>query len=327
MSNTTVKAIRIHQTGGPDAMRWEDVAVGAPGAGEVCLRHTAVGLNYIDVQQRSGGYPMKDLPVVLGMEGAGVIEEVGPGVTGFVAGDRVSYCMERGSYSERRVIGAKCLIKLDDKTTEEIAAAATLQGLTAHYLVRDLYKVKPGDVALVHAAAGGVGLLVCQWAKHLGATVIGTVGTREKAALAQTYGCDHPILYREVDFGEAVLELTDGKGVNVVYDSVGKDTFDRGIDILAERGWMVSFGQSSGPAPALNTARLAMKAQHVTRGGLYYFVKDPEVRARNAAELFGLIADGVLKVEINQRYQLSDAAQAHTDLEARRTTGSTILTP
>ncbi len=327
MNETTVKAIRIHQTGGPNVMRWEEVSVGDPGTGEVRLRHTAVGLNYIDVQQRSGGYPTKDFPVVLGMEGAGVVEEVGPDVIDLAVGDRVSYCMHRGSYAEQRLIDASHLIKLDDRTTDEVAAASTLQGLTAHYLVRDLYKVKPGDTALVHAAAGGVGLLVCQWAKHLGATVIGTVGTREKAALAQAHGCDHPILYREVDFGEAVRELTEGKGVNVIYDSVGKDTFDNGIDVLADRGWMVSFGQSSGPAPALNTARLAMKAQNVTRGGLYYFVKDPEARTRNAAELFGLIADGVLKVEINQRYPLSDAAQAHTDLEARKTTGSTILTP
>ena len=327
MSETTVKAIRIHQTGGPDVMRWEDVSVGEPGTGEVRLRHTAVGLNYIDVQQRSGGYPMKDLPVVLGMEGAGVIEELGPDVVGLTVGDRVSYCMQRGSYAEQRVIDAGHLIKLDDHTTDEVAAAATLQGLTAHYLVRDLYQVKPGNVVLVHAAAGGVGLLICQWAKHLGATVLGTVGTKDKAALAQAHGCDHPIRYREVEFSEAVLQLTDGRGVDVVYDSVGKDTFDRGIDLLAERGCMVSFGQSSGPAPALNTARLAMKAQTVTRGGLHYFVKDPEVRARNAAELFGLIADGVLQVEINQRHKLRDAARAHTDLEARRTTGSTVLMP
>lgn len=327
MGETTVKAIRIHATGGPDAMRWEDVSVGAPGVGQVRLRHTAVGLNYIDVQHRSGGYPMNDLPVVLGMEGAGVIEEIGADVTGFDVGARVSYCMERGSYSEQRVIAANRLIELDDQTSDEVAAASTLQGLTAHYLVRELYPVKPGDTVLVQAAAGGVGLLVCQWAKHLGATVIGTVGTAEKAVLARSHGCDHPILYREVDFGEAVLELTGGKGVNVVYDSVGKDTFDKGIDILAERGWMVAYGGSSGPTPLLNTSRLAMKAQNVTRGGLYYFVRDPEIRARNAAELFGLIADGILKVEINQRYKLSDAAQAHTDLEARKTTGSTILMP
>ncbi|MDE0206360.1 MAG: quinone oxidoreductase, partial [Candidatus Tectomicrobia bacterium] len=261
MAERTVKAIRIHETGEPGVMRWEDVSVGDPGTGEVRLRHTAVGLNYIDIQQRSGGYPMHDLPCVLGMEGAGVIDAVGPEVAGFAAGDRVSYCMVRGSYSEQRVIGANHLIKLDDATTEEVAAAATLQGLTAHYLVRDLYKVKPGDTALVHAAAGGMGLLLCQWAKHLGATVIGTVGSAEKAALAQAHGCDHPILYREVDFGEAVLDLTQGKGANVIYDAVGKDTFDKGIDVLAERGWMVSYGQSSGPTPLLNVARLAMKAQ------------------------------------------------------------------
>ena len=327
MEQHTVKAIRIHETGGPEVMRWEDVTVGAPQAGQVRLRHTAVGLNFIDIQQRSGGYPLKDLPLVLGMEGAGVIEAVGPGVTGFKAGDRVSYCMERGSYCEQRVIDAKWLIKLDDRTSDQIAAAATLQGLTAHYLVRELYKVKRGDTVLIQAAAGGVGLLLCQWAKHLGATVIGTVGSKEKAALARSHGCDHPILYREVDFGEAVLDLTHGKGVNVVYDAVGKDTFDKGIDVLTERGWMVSYGQSSGPVPLLNTARLSMKALNVTRGGLLFFVKDPQMRARNAAELFGLIADGVLKVEINQRYDLSDAAQAHADLQARKTTGSTILMP
>jgi NADPH2:quinone reductase len=327
MDEMTVKAIRIHETGGPDAMRWEDVSVGDPAAGQVRLRHTAVGLNYIDIQQRAGGYPLKDLPVVLGMEGAGVIEAVGPDVAGFDAGDHVSYCMERGSYSEQRVIGANWLIKLKEHTTDEVAAASTLQGLTAQYLVRQLYPVKPGDTVLVQAAAGGVGLLLCQWAKHLGATVIGTVGTEDKAALARSHGCDHTILYREVDFGEAVLDLTQGKGVNVIYDAVGKDTFDKGINVLAERGWMVSYGQSSGPTPLLNTSRLAPKALNVTRGGLLYFVKNPEIRARNAAELFGLIADGVLKVEINQRYKLSDAARAHTDLEARKTTGSTILMP
>jgi len=327
MDDTTVKAIRIHQTGAPDVMRWEDVSVGVPGPGEVRLRHTAVGLNYIDIQQRSGGYPLNDFPTILGMEGAGVIEAVGPDVAGFDVGDRVSYCMNRGSYSEQRVIGANWLIKLDDRIADEIAAASTLQGLTAHYLVRELYPVKAGDTVLVHAAAGGVGLLLCQWAKHLGATVIGTVGSAGKAALARAHGCDHPILYREVDFGDAVRDLTGGKGVNVVYDSVGKDTFDKGIDVLAERGWMVAFGQSSGPTPPLNTSRLAMKALNVTRGGLFYFVKDAGMRARNAAELFGLIADGTLKVEINQRYRLSDAARAHADLEARKTTGSTILTP
>jgi len=323
----TVKAIRIHETGGPEVMRWEDVEVGLPGRGEVRLRHTAVGLNYIDVNHRSGSYPLQALPAVIGMEGAGVIETLGEGVAGFAEGDRVSYCMVLGSYSQARVINADQLIKLDDDTPEEIAAAATLQGLTAHYLVRELYPVREGDTVLVQAAAGGVGLLLCQWAKHLGASVLGTVGTKEKAALAAAHGCDHTILYRETDFGEAVLELTNGRGVNVIYDAVGKDTFDKGLDVLAERGWMVSYGQTSGPVPPVETVRLAPKGLNLTRGGLNLFVRDPEIRAENAAELFGLINDGVLKVEINQRYPLAEAATAHADLERRKTTGSTVLEP
>lgn len=323
----TVNAIRIHETGGPEVMRWEPVEVGDPGAGEVRVRHTAVGLNYIDVNQRSGAYPMPSLPVELGMEGAGVVEEVGPEVVGLAPGDRVSYCMVRGSYAEERIIAADRLIKLDDRTSDETAAAATLQGLTARYLVRELYPVKRGDTVLVHAAAGGVGLLLCQWAKHLGATVLGTVGTKEKAALALAHGCDHPILYREVDFGESVKELTGGKGVDAIFDAVGKDTFDKGLDVLAERGWMVSYGQSSGPVPPVDTLRLAPKALNLTRGGLNLFVRDPEYRARCADELFGLIADGVLKIEIAQRFPLSEAAKAHEALESRQTTGSTVLIP
>jgi NADPH2:quinone reductase len=321
----TVKAIRIHKTGGPEVMRWEDVEIGLPNSGEVRLRHSAVGLNYIDVGHRSGSYPLPALPAVIGMEGAGVIEALGKGVSGFAVGDRVSYCMVLGSYSLARIINADRLIKLDDDTSEETAAAATLQGLTAHYLVRELYPVREDDIVLVQAAAGGVGLLLCQWAKHLGATVLGTVGTKEKAALATAHGCDHPILYRETDFGEVVLELTKGRGVNVIYDAVGKDTFDKGLDVLAERGWMVSYGQSSGPPPPVEVARLGPKGLNLTRGGLNLFVRDPEIRARNAAELFGLINDGVLKVEINQRYPLAEAATAHADLEGRKTTGSTIL--
>lgn len=321
-----VKAIRIHETGGPEAMRWEDVEVADPGPGEVRLRHETVGLNYIDINQRAGAYPLKALPTVLGMEGAGVIEALGDGVSGgFAKGDRVSYCMALGSYAEERVIAARHLIKLGDATSTETAAAATLQGLTAQYLVRQLYPVQAGDYVLVQAAAGGVGLLLCQWAKHLGATVLGTVGTAEKAEVARAHGCDHPILYRETDFTEAVKEITGGKGVNVVYDAVGKDTFDKGIDSLGERGWMVTYGQSSGPVPPLETARLAPKALNVTRGGLNFFVKDPKQRAQNAAELFGLIESGALKVEINQRYPLAEAARAHTELEARMTTGSSVL--
>ena len=322
---TTVNAIRIHEHGGPEVMRWEPAEVGDPGSGEVRLRHTAVGLNYIDVNHRTGAYPLKDFPQTIGMEGAGVIEALGPDVSGFAVGDRVSYCMAIGSYSEARVIAADRLIKLADHTPDEIGAAATLQGLTAHYLLRELYPVQPGDTVLVQAAAGGVGLILCQWAKHLGATVLGTVGSQEKADLAAAHGCDHPILYRDVDFGEAVMDITGGQGVRVIYDAVGADTFDKGIDVLAERGWMVSYGQSSGPTPPLNTVRLAPKGLNVTRGGLNLFVRDPAYRAKNAAELFGLIADGTIKLEINQRYALKDAAQAHTDLEARKTTGSTVF--
>lgn len=321
----TVHAIRIHEQGGPEVMRWEDVTVGAPGPGEVRLRHTAVGLNYIDANQRSGAYPLQNLPVTLGMEGAGVIEALGEGVTGFKQGDRVSYCMVLGSYSEARTIAADRLIKLPEAISDETAAAVTLQGLTAHYLLRILYPVKKGDTVLVHAAAGGVGLLLCQWAKHLGATVLGTVGTEAKAALAAAHGCDHPLLYTKEDFGARAMEITGGRGVDAIFDAVGADTFDKGIDSLAERGWMVSYGQSSGPVPPLDTRRLAPKALNVTRGGLNLFVRDPESRGKNAAELFGLIEKGVLKVEINQRYALADAAKAHADLEGRKTTGSSIF--
>jgi NADPH2:quinone reductase len=235
--------------------------------------------------------------------------------------------MVLGAYSRERIIAAHRLIKLDARTSDETAAAATLCGLTAHYLVKELYPVKPGDTVLVQAAAGGVGLLLCQWAKYLGATVLGTVGTDEKAALAQAHGCDHPILYRQTDFAEAVMDLTAGQGVTVVYDAVGKDTYDKGLDVIAERGWMVGYGQASGPVPPLDTLRLAPKGINVTRGALNLFVRDTAYRAVSAAELFGLIADGVLKVEINQRYPLAEAWRAHADLEGRKTTGSTVLEP
>jgi NADPH2:quinone reductase len=308
-------------------MRWEDVSVGDPGAGEVRLRHTAVGLNYIDIQQRSGGYPMNDLPVALGMEGAGVIDAVGPDVAGFAAGDRVSYCMVRGSYSEQRLIGANHLIKLDDMTTEETAAASTLQGLTAHYLVRDLYKVKPGDTALVHAAAGGVGLIQCQWLKHLGATVIGTVGSEEKAALARAHGCDHPVLYRTEDFAERVMEITGGQGVPVVYDSIGADTLEGSLKSLARLGVLASFGNASGPITGFNLAQLAPKSAYITRPTLFGYNATRAELEDSAGALFEVVRAGAVRIEIHQTYPLADAAQAHRDLEARKTTGSTILTP
>jgi len=323
----TVKAVRIHEIGGPEVLRWEDVALGEPGAGEVHLRHTAIGLNFIDINHRNGAYRLECLPAVLGMEGAGVIEQVGETTDSFAVGDRVSYCMTLGAYAGERIIAADRLIKLDERTTDETAAAVTLRGLTAHYLVRELYPVQAGDTVLVHAAAGGVGLLLCQWAKHLGATVLGTVGTEDKAALAQAHGCDHPILYRHTDFAKAVMDLTDGMGVTVVYDAVGKDTYDKGLGVITERGWMVGYGQSSGPMPRLDTLRLAAKGINVTRGALELFVREPSYRAKSAAELFGLIADGVLKVEINQRYPLAETKRAHADLEGRKTTGSTVLEP
>jgi len=327
MTDTSTMAIRIHENGGPEVMRWEEAPLAAPGDGEVLLRHTFVGLNYVDVGMRAGTYPVKiPLPSVIGMEAAGVVEEVGPNVSGFAPGDRVSYCMTLGSYAERRTIPAHRLIKLDDRTPDEIAAASTLQGLTAHYLLHESYRLKAGDTALVHAAAGGMGLFLCQWAKHIGATVIGTVSTPEKAALAKAHGCDHPILYTETDFAEAVLELTGGEGVNVIYDAVGKDTFMKGLGVLAERGTLASYGYASGPVGPVDLLPLGGKALTIARGGLGVFIKDPEERARNAAQLFGLIADGTIRVEINQRYALSDAVQAHKDLEGRKTTGSTVFT-
>ncbi len=323
---TTTHAMLVHETGAPEIMRWEEIAVPDPGPGEVRLRQTAVGLNFIDVGHRDGGYKLAQLPAVIGVEGAGVVEALGDGVDGFAVGDRVSYCMVLGSYSEARTIAADRLIRLPDHISDEIAAASTLQGLTAHFLLHESYAVKAGDSVLIQAAAGGVGLLLCQWAKHLGATVFGTVGSDAKAAIARAHGCDHPIVYTSVDFQEAVAELTDGQGVNAVYDAVGKDTFEKGLSCLAERGHMVSYGHASGPPAPIDIALLAPRSLTITRGGLGLFVRDPAERARNAETLFGLIADGTIKVEINQRYPLAEAAQAHADLEGRRTTGSTVLT-
>ena len=327
MATTTTKAVRIHETGGPDVLRYEDVEVAEPGAGEVLLRHTAIGLNFIDISFRRGINPVRAFPLIIGMEAAGVVEAAGEGVTGFAPGDRVSHCMALGSYAERRVIAADRLIALPDAISDEVAAAVTLQGLTAQYLLRSSYAVQPGDTVLVQAAAGGMGLMLCQWANHLGATVIGTVGTDDKAEIARAHGCAHPVVYTRDDFVSAVKDITGGTGVAAVYDAVGKDTFSGGLDCLGVRGHMVSFGASSGAVPPLDIAVLGAKSLTVTRGALGVYVRDPDDRARRAAELFGLIADGALRVEINQRYALADAAKAHADLEGRRTTGSSILLP
>jgi NADPH:quinone reductase len=322
------KAHRIHQPGGPEAMLWEDVQVGAPGPGEARVRHTAVGLNFVDVYFRTGLYPLP-LPATLGMEGVGIVEEVGEGVADIQAGQRVAYAAPPlGSYSEARLIPAHRLIVLPGGIDDRQAAAMTLKGLTTHYLLRRTYRVKPGDTILVHAAAGGVGLILCQWAKHLGATVIGTVGTEEKAALARANGCDHPILYTRDDFLERVREITDGQGVPVVYDSVGQATFEKSIDCLAPLGMMVSFGNASGPVAPFEPGILATKGSlFFTRPSLPHYVAKREDLLSAAGELFDVVLGGQVKITINNTYALEDAPQAHRDLEARKTTGSTVLIP
>ncbi len=323
-----VKAIRIHETGGPDVMRWEDVEVPAPGAGEVLLRHTAVGLNYIDTYHRSGLYPMP-MPAGIGMEGAGVVEALGDGVADLAVGDRVAYAGGPiGSYAEQRVIPADRLVKVPDGIDDRTAAAMMLKGMTVEYLLRRTYKVQPGDTILFHAAAGGVGLIACAWAKHLGATVIGTVGSEEKAALARAHGCDHTVLYTSESFKDRVKEITGGKGVPVVYDSIGKSTFDDSLDCLSPRGLMVSFGNASGPVDAFNLGILSQKGSlYVTRPTLvtYTAARDDLVASANA--LFDVVQKGIVKIEVNQTYPLADAVQAHKDLEGRKTTGSTVLLP
>lgn len=322
------KAIRIHEPGGPEVLKYEDVDVGAPGTGEVRLRQTAVGLNFIDVYHRSGLYPVKDLPAVIGMEAAGVIEEVGPDVSGFKAGDRVAYTMGLGAYAQERVMGTGRLVPLPDAIDDRQAAAMMLQGTTAHYLIHRTYKVQKGDTILVHAAAGGVGLILCQWAKHLGATVIGCVGSEEKAELAKANGCDHPILYRDENVPERVRKLTNGNGVPVVYDGVGKATFNDSLDCLRPFGLMVSFGNTSGPVEPFNPAILGPKGSlYLTRTTLATHTATRELMMDGANALFDVVKNGHVKIAINQTYPLQETAQAHRDLEGRKTTGSTVLIP
>ena len=322
------RAIRIHEYGGPEALVWEEVQAARPGPGEILLRQTAVGLNFIDTYNRTGLYPLPALPAVLGREAAGVIEETGEGVTGLRPGDRVAYAMPVGAYAERRLIEADQVVPLPGGVEDRQAAAVMLKGLTAHYLLRRTYAVKAGETILVHAAAGGVGLLLCQWAAHLGATVIGTVGSPEKAALARAHGCEHPVLYKEESFVERVREITGGLGLPVVYDSVGQATFMDSLDCLAPLGLMVSYGQSSGPVEPLQVTTLSAKGSlFLTRPTLATHTARREELLANSAELLELVAGGVLRIEIGQTYPLRDAARAHSDLEARRTTGSTVLLP
>ncbi|WP_175751211.1 quinone oxidoreductase family protein [Burkholderia anthina] len=322
------KAIRYDQPGGPDVMKWVDVEVGAPKAGEVRIRQHAVGLNYIDVYFRTGLYP-QPLPGGLGMEAAGEVTAVGDGVTAFKTGDRVAYVGQPpGAYAQERVMPAERVVKLPDGIGYDDAASVMLQGLTAHYLLRRTYPVKVGDTILIHAAAGGVGLLVCQWAKALGATVIGTVGSDEKAELAKTHGCDHPIVYTRENFTQRVKEITNGAGVPVVYDSIGKDTYVGSLDSLAPLGYFVSFGNASGPLPPIDSKEFSSRGSlFFTRPTLFsYIAKRADLEAA-AAELFDVILSGKVKTSINQRYPLAEVGRAHTDLEARKTTGSTILVP
>ncbi|PTD96832.1 quinone oxidoreductase family protein [Pseudothauera lacus] len=322
------QAIRFHRTGGPEVLQWEAVDVAAPGPGEARVRHHAVGLNYIDTYHRSGLYPVP-LPSGIGLEGAGVVEAVGEGVTDLSAGDRVAYAGGAlGAYAEVRNIAADRLVKLPAALSFEQGAAMMLQGLTAQYLLRRTYRVQAGDTILIHAAAGGVGLIVCQWAKALGATVIGTVGSDEKAALARAHGCDHPIVYTREKFAERVREITGGAGVPVVYDSIGADTFMDSLACLRPLGTMVLFGAASGPVPPFDIGLLArMGSLFLTRPTLFTYTAGREDLLAMAAELFAVVAGGQVKIEVNQRFALADAAAAHGALEGRRTTGSTILLP
>jgi len=324
------KAIRIHQTGGPEVLQWDDVTVPPPGQGEVRIKQTAVGLNYIDTYFRTGLYPLPaPLPGIIGSEGAGVVEALGPGVSDLKVGDRVAYgSAPVGAYTQERNVPAARLVKIPEGISDRQAASMMLKGMTARYLCRRTYKVKAGDTILVHAAAGGVGLILCQWAKHLGATVIGTVGSADKAALAKAHGCDHTILYREVDFVAKVKEITGGVGVPVVYDAVGKDTFLKSLDCISPMGLMVNFGNASGPAEPINVLLLSQKGSlYLTRPTLFTYTAKREDLVATANDLFDVVKKGAVKIEINQTYALKDAAQAHRDLEGRKTTGSTVLLP
>ncbi|VVQ20875.1 Quinone oxidoreductase 1 [Pseudomonas fluorescens] len=322
------QVVRFYETGGPEVLRFEEVEVGEPGPGEVRLRHVAVGLNYADTYFRNGTYPIP-MPNGIGVEAAGVVAAVGEGVSNVVVGDRVTYTgftNTLGAYCTERLIPAAPLIKLPESISFETAAAMTMRGLTASYLMRRINDFKPGDTILLHAAAGGVGLIVSQWAKLLGLTVIGTVSSDAKAEVARAHGCDHVINYSHEDFAKRVRELTDGVGVNVVFDSVGKNTFMGSLDSLKRRGLLVCVGTASGPIPDFNPALLAMKGSlFVTRPALADYIADPAEKADLAGELFDLVGSGQIKIEINQHYSLQDAVQAHRDLESRKTTGSSIF--
>ena len=320
------KAIRYYETGAPEVLRYEAVEVGDPGPGEVRVRHHAVGLNFADTYFRSGLYPAA-LPTGMGVEAAGVIEAVGPGDSDFAVGDRITYTgSPLGAYSTERVMPADSLIKLPDGISFEVAAAMTMRGLTTSYLLRRIHPLRQGDTVLLHAAAGGVGLIFLQWARLLGIEVIGTVSNDHKAEIARAHGCTHTIVYTREDVPQRVRELTGGAGVPVVYDSIGQTTHRASLDCLQRRGLLVCFGTSSGPIPPINALELALKGSlFITRPALADYIADPGERAALAGELFGHVASGRIQIEINQRYDLADAVQAHRDLESGRSIGSSVF--
>ncbi len=324
----TNMAVCIHQQGGPDVLRWEEYPIGALKDGEVRIRHTAIGLNFIDTYMRSGAYALANLPRPIGLEAAGVVEELGPGVSGLRVGDRIAYASPPpGAYSQARRMPADRVVKIPDPVTDEQAAAMMLKGMTAEYLIRRTFRVSSGMTVLFHSVAGGVGLIACQWLKALGATVIGTVGTEAKAELARAHGCDHPVLLDREDWVKKVRDVTDGNGVPVVYDSVGRDTFSQSIQCLATHGMMVLFGQSSGPTDPVDPAVLAAGSYFLTRPTLFTYTKDRRDLEASAASLFEVVGNGQVRIEINQRHPLAEAREAHRALEERRTTGSTLLIP
>jgi NADPH2:quinone reductase len=321
-------AIRIHAFGGPEVMQWQPCDPGEPGPGEALVRQTAVGLNFIDVYERTGLYP-NALPTGLGREGAGAIEALGPGVRGLAVGDRVAYVSAQpGAYAQHRVVAADRLVKIPDGVSDRLAAAAMLKGLTAQFLLRRTHRVKKGDTVVVHAASGGVGLIASQWARHLGATVIGVVGSDAKAVIARAHGCHHALVLGRDDLAARVREISGGRGADVVYDSIGKDTFFASLDSLRPLGLMVTYGNASGPVPAIQPLELAKRGSlFLTRPTLFHYIVRRTELVRAARELFDVIGRGVVRIEIGQTHALTDVAQAHRDLEARRTVGSTVLIP
>ena len=323
------KGIKFYEYGGPKVLHYEDIEIGKPGKGEIRLKQTAIGLNFIDVYHRTGLYPQPSLPSGIGLEAAGIIEDIGPGVTDLHVGDRVAYGTGPiGSYAEHRIIPANKVILIPERISDEEAASVMLQGMTAEYLIRRTYCVQSGDFVLFHAAAGGVGSLAIQWLNSLGATVIGTVGSEEKAEIAKAKGCHHIINYKTENFVDRVKDITSGKGVNVVYDSVGKDTFEGSLDCLKVRGTMVTFGNASGPVPAIEPLILNAKGGiYLTRPSLAHYCGTHDDMTASANALFQAISSGAIQIDVNQSYALYDARKAHEDLEARKTTGSTILVP